>query len=100
MVSVLAVTMEIGVRAVGECTQIPCGVVVARLHAPVTMVSQAALWTGIASATLTGASHAKSMWRCGVSNAILLKICRSSSAPLVRVVLSALSACLAAERTC
>ncbi len=81
MVSVLAVTMEVGVRAVGECTQIRCGVVVARLHALVTMVSHTALWTGISSVTLSGAAHVKSMWRCGVSNAILLKICRRSSAP-------------------
>ncbi len=46
MVSVLVVTMENVGRAVGECTQIRCGVVVARLHALVIMVSQAALWTG------------------------------------------------------
>ena len=43
MVSVLVVTMENVVRAVGECTQIRCGVVVARLHELVIMVSQEAL---------------------------------------------------------
>ena len=43
MVSVLAVAMRTVVRAVGECTQIRCGVVVARLHALVIMVSQKAL---------------------------------------------------------
>ncbi len=100
MVSVLVVTMENVVRAVGECTQIRCGVVVARLHALVIMVSQAALLKDITYGSLSGTEHVKRMWRCGVSNAILLMICRRSSVLLVRAALSALSADLAAEKTC
>ena len=89
MVSVLVVTMENVVRAVGECTQIRCGVVVARLHELVIMVSQEALQLGRTSATLTGVLHVKRTWRRGVSSVIHPRICRRSSVPLVRVALSA-----------
>ena len=41
--SVLAVTMRIVVRAVGECTHIRCGVGIAQLGERAIMVSQAAL---------------------------------------------------------